>query len=491
MSMPFQSKGHVMISPVLPHAKGVVALKQNQSGQALMAWVLIMMVLFAGLGAALTGYTVTSINATKGSSDFVIAGQLSNEAVQDAIYEFNEGEIAAFNSGDTAVGINPAPSAGTQCGSSLGDAVLRGATWDNTKLGCGDYQSSPKSGKWQWTVDDTSLGGATERRYQVTATGAYGRSQRSVTVNLTSVSVTGVRYDDEKRIGYTVAPSTVFDFAMFAGSDQTNEGLSWVKGPKAGSNVYVKGAVGSNNLIDLKKQTTTEAASTAYDVPGVGFYNYGGAQGWDARCNTKAGAGTSKSVCEPIIRAPQKMVLNSGLVTSLADQCVGNPYKWVASEQDGTLNAGAGNSGCFTEMVFDRDTNIVGTDFYSAFVSGNVTINPGVNVKTMGTANLVIYTSGNVSLADGGGATLKELDMFVYAPKGTCALKNTQADVSPVEVEGSLACNKVDLSGVSVKWKAAPRGVDQPGFSNGTAPDYARKIWNADNIVEGPSGRLS
>lgn len=481
-----------MLTPVLPPEKGGRASNLNQSGQALMAWVLIMLVLFAGLATALTGYTVTSISTTKQSRDFVIAGQLYNEAIQDAIYQFNEGDVAKFASGDG--GVDPV-TAGTSCGSSIDDAILRAGTWDGD-LGCGEYTSAPKTGKWQWTVEDTSLGGGTEagdvgRRYKVTATGAYGKVKRSITVNLNSAAVTGVRYDENNKIGYTVAPSTVFDFAMFSGSDKPNEGLSWVKGSKVAADVYIEGNIGSNNLIDIKTTSGGEDISSNYDVPEVGFYNYGGAEGWDARCNTKAAFGESKTVCEPIVRAPQKMVLNSDFVNSLTTKCVGSPYKWVASEQDGTLNAGSGNAGCFTEMVFDADTNIVGTNFYSAFVSGNVTINPGVNIKTMGAANLVIYTSGNVSLSNGGGSTEKELDMFVYAPTGTCDLKDSEADMSPVRVVGSLACNTINLEGVSVEWKAAPKGVDQPGTSGTSAPTYSQKVWIADNIVDGPSGRLS
>jgi len=496
-----------MFSHPLPPVNGGVTLKQNQSGQALMAWVLIMVVLFSGLMAALNGYTLTSIATTKRSSDFVIAGQLSNEAAQDALYQFNEGSIANFNDG-VAGGVDPA-TAGTTCsttGNTIDDAIKRGASWTKN-LGCGEYQSAPNAGKWQWTVQDTSLGGATGNRFTVTATGAYGTAKRSVTVKLNSASVTGVRMDANQKIGYTVAPSTVFDYALFGGGDQDGQGLSWAKGPKNSDNVYIKGEIGSNNLIDINQVpstvNTTDPAqfknytSPAYDVPSVGFYNYGmldssgAVKGWDARCNTASAVGQTKTACQPILRAPQKMVLNSDFVNSLANKCVGTPYKWVASEQDGILNAGAGNSGCYTEMVFDRDVTVVGTNFFSAFVSGNVTINPGVNIKTLGAANLVIYTSGNVSLSDGGGSTTSELDMFVYAPTGTCGLTDNQADISPVKVVGSLACNIVNLVGVGVEWKAAPAGVDQPGFSGTSAPNYSKKIWNADDVIEGPSGTVS
>jgi hypothetical protein len=481
--LPPKRKGYVMFARALPSAKGGITFKQDQSGQALMAWVLIMLVLFAGLAQALAGYTLTSVNATKRSTDFVVAGQISNEAVQDAIYQFNEGKIAKGAVATTA---------GTTCGVKIDGAVLRGESWDATKLGCGEYRTSPKTGKWQWTVvADPAV--APGNRYTVTATGAYGKAKRSVTVKLSSLSVTSVRYDEDKKIGYTIAPSTVFDFALFSGSDADNEGLAWAKGVKKVSDVYIKGQVGSNNLIDLKMKSSNDPAeniSPQNNIPAVGFYNYGGALGWDARCNTKIASGFAKSFCEPVVRAPQKMILNSEFVSSLANKCIGTPYKWVASEQDGILNAGAGNAGCYTEMVFDRDTTVVGTGYFSAFVGGNITINPGVNIDAMGAANLVIYTSGNVSLSNGGGNTLKQLEMFVYAPKGKCELTNTQADVSQVKVVGSLACNTISLEGVSVEWKAAPSGVDQPGSSGASATTFAQKIWNADNVIEGPSGRL-
>jgi hypothetical protein len=488
-----------MFPPAFTPVKGGVTFNQNQSGQALMAWVLIMLFLFAGLSAALAGYTYTSIKTTKRSTDFVIAGQLSNEAVQDAIYQFNEGDIAKFNDdSDLEPGVDP-DLAGTDCGD-IDGAIKRDATWKEDKLGCGEYQSAPKAGKWQWTVEDTSLGDGAGKRFTVTATGAYGDAKRAVTVNLTSIAATGVRYDENNKIGYSVAPSTAFDFAIFGGSDKDGEGLSWAKGPKNTSNVYIEGEIGSNSLIDINHIPSTidstdpadfkNYTSPANDIPSVGFYNYG-TKGWDERCNTTTALEQTKTACQPILRAPQKMLLNADLVNALADKCIGSPYKWVASEQDGILNAGAGNAGCYTEMVFDRDVNVVGTSFFSAFVSGNVTINPGVNIDAMNPANLVIYTSGNVTLNTGSGSTGKELEMFVYAPKGTCSLKDTVADMSPVKVVGSLACNNVKLEGVTVEWKEAPDGVDQPGFSDPTAPTYSKRIWNADNIIEGPSGRIS
>jgi hypothetical protein len=491
-----------MFPPAFTPVKGGVTFNQNQSGQALMTWVLMMLYLFAGLSTALAGYAYSSVKTTQRSTDFVVAGQLSNEAVQDAIYQFNEGDIAKFNDdSDPEPGVDPFL-AGTDCGDIEG-AIKRDATWKIDKLGCGEYQSAPEAGKWQWTVEDVYEGNIESqkgKRFTVTATGAYGDAKRSVTVNLTSIAATGVRYDENNKIGYSIAPSTAFDFAIFGGSDKDGEGVSWAKGPKNTDNVYVEGEIGSNNLIDINHipstidstspETFKNYTSPANDVPSVGFYNYG-TKGWDERCNTTTALEQTKTACQPILRAPQKMVLNNDLVNALADKCVGSPYKWVASEQDGILNAGAGNAGCYTEMVFDRDVNVVGTNFFSAFVRGNVTINPGVNIKTMNPANLVIYTSGNVSLNTGAGSTGVELDMFVYAPTGTCELKDSIADMSPVKVVGSLACNNVILEGVAVEWKEAPAGVDQPGFSDPTAPTYSKRIWNADNIIEGQSGRIS
>lgn len=481
-----------MFFPTLPSERGgaTASIRNDQSGQALMAWVMIMVMLFAGLMSASSAYGLTAIKATRESRDFVIAGQLTNEAIQNAVYQFNAGAIATDGTLPPVTG-----SSNTLCGSTMSDAILRGGAWDTTKLGCGVYQSAPNTGKWQWTVEDTSLGGANPSaigtRYKVTATGAYGKAERSVTVNLSASSVTGVRYDAQNKIGYTVTPSTVFDYAIFGGGDGPGEGMSWAKGVKPTSDVYIKGQVGSNNLVDISKTTDSNdtSVSSKYDVPAVAFYNYGGADGWDLRCNTTTAINMSKSACEPIVRAPQKMVLNSDFVDSLSTKCVGVPTKWVASENAGFIDAGLGNVGCYTEMVFDRDTTIVGTSFFSAFVSGDITINPGVNITSLGAASLVIYGGGNVSLSNGGGNTLKELDMFVYAPRGTCDLTNTQADVSPVKVVGSLACNKVALEGVSVEWKAVSPGVDQPGATTSTSS--AKKLWNADSAVEGPSSRLS
>lgn len=487
-----------MFPSTLTPVKGGVSLKQDQSGNALMAWVLIMVILFSGLTTALSGYSLISVKATKRSTDFVVAGQLSNEAVQDAIYQFNNGAVANDTAGTITLP-ETVDGESTACGSTIADAIKRSGNW-KTQLGCGVYQSAPNAGKWEWTVKDTSLGGVKGKRFVLTATGAYGDAKRSVTVNFTSLAATGVRRDANNKIGYTVAPSTAFDFAIFGAGDKDGEGLSWAKGVKNTDNVYIKGNIGSNNLIDINHIPTsidsTDPAdfknytSPLNDVPSVGFYNYG-TKGWDERCNTASAVGQTKTACQPILRAPQKLLLNTDLVNSLADKCIGSPYKWVASEQDGVLNAGAGNAGCYTEMVFDRDVTVVGTGFFSAFVRGNVTINPGVNIKAMNPANLVIYTSGDVSLSNGGGSTGKELDMFVYAPTGTCGLKNTVADVSPVKVVGSLACNEVSLEGVAVEWKDAPAGVDQPGFSGSTTTTYTKTIWNTDSITEGPSGRIS
>lgn len=466
-------------------------LRGDQRGQSMMAWVIMMLVVFGGLTAALSGYTMTSAKATQRSADFVVASQLSQQAAQDAVYQFNQGAVAA--------GASTALSAGTACGSSLADAVIRKAAWDKTKLGCGVYDSAPASGKWRWTVTDSSPG-TPGTQFTVKAEGAYGKALRSVTMNLIRENVSAVTFSDTNKIGYRVAPSTAFQHALFAGSTDTGAGLSWLKGSDAAGNVYINGAVGSNNLVDIRKfsNTADKTPSPNYSVPSVFFYNYGGASAWESRCNTttakpanstEQAAWPAGSVCEPVVRAPQALNLNGQWVVSLANQCAGTPYKWVASKQGGTLFAGNGNSGCYTDMVFDKDTTIVGTALFSAFVSGQVTINPGVSIKATGTNGLAIYTNGSVTATGGGGAP-EELDMYVYGPQSTCTFSNASPSSNPLKVVGSLACAKIAMTGVSAEWKQAPDGVDNPG-SYGASQTYTQSVWFADSTSEGPSGQLS
>lgn len=451
---------------------------RDQSGQAVLAWVLVMMTLFGGILSALTGYSMTTLMATQKSRDFVIAGQLGSEAIQDALYQLNEG--TQLNTPATVDGyfdstkLPLTANVDSQCGISIDKAILtKSSTWKAltqdpaTKVysgvvGCGNYDSGSLVGKWQWSVN-VQPSTTSHPKYVITATGAFGKAKRSVTADFYGMDVTSAVTDKVGGVSYVIPPSGAFTHTLFG-----TESSSWVAG--ANQNSFLQGRVASNNTITINKSTSP----TAQKVDGVHFYNYAAAP-WDVRCLS-----ASKLDCQPIVRVPQTLSLNPAFVSTYSSGCSSAPQAWVASKNSGQLNAGVGNSGCFSSMVFDTDTTVTGAGFYSAFVGGAVTINPGVSIKTVGSANLVIYTTGSVNL-NTASTVATTLNLFVYAPNGGCTFANSSGTAQPSFI-GSLACRTVDLKGVTAQWETPPDGVDNPGSTVAVTP--VRKVWYLDNMVE-------
>jgi hypothetical protein len=437
-----------------------------------------MMTLFGGIMSALYGYSTTTLMATQKSRDFVVAGQLSSEAIQDALYQLNEG--TQVNTPATVDGyfdyakLPKTTSADTQCGMTIDKAILtKATTWKTLKqdpvtkvysgvVGCGEYNSGNLVGKWQWNIN-LMPSTTSHPKYVITATGAFGKAKRTVTADFYGIDVTSAVTDATGGVSYVMPPSGAFDHTIFGSAS-----ASWMAG--ANTNSFLKGRIGSNETITVDKS----ASATAHKIDGVHFYNYGKAP-WEGRCLS-----VSKLNCQPIVRVPQTLSLNPAFVSTYSNNCSSAPQAWVASKNAGQLNAGVGNSGCFSSMIFDVDTTISGSGFYAAFVGGAVTINPGVDIKTVGSANLVIYTTGSINL-NTSSTSATVLNMFVYAPNGGCTFANTNTTVQPV-LTGSLACRTVDLKGVTAQWKTPPAGVDNPGSTVTVSP--VRKVWYLDNTVE-------
>lgn len=177
----------------------------------------------------------------------------------------------------------------------------------------------------------------------------------------------------------------------------------------------------------------------------------------------------------------------------IAQRCppANGPYpNWVASANGGVYNPSKPASstiyyGCYKDMIFDTNTTL-GSRFFSglpayAFITGNVIVNPGVQVNTGGTnggpLSLRIYSSG--AQATFRHSTTSNPTRFAGLVAGNqlaCSDGVESANVEPQKrtiIYGGLACAMTTLGGgTEVWWDKQTTQI----LNNADAS--AKKVWN-------------
>lgn len=402
---------------------------RKQKGFA-MAFVLIMLILLSGLtymSAATTGRT---IKTAVFSRDFVESGQLADAAVQDAVYQLNEG--------------NP---------SSL-------PTSASPKTG------SNSTGTWSWYADPITAGLGGGRATTIHATGTFRNVTRSVTAGANSLNVGGFKVMADKQIQYEAGPAGAFSHTLLGRSIKAQNGAG-----VGSATPFLTGVVGVNGPgpLDL---STYSGLSSPLNVSAYLLYG-----GQAANLNVPSA-----------IKIPAGIGLDSAFINDNLSRCGGAaPADWVSSRSGGILVAND-NVACYASMLFDVPTTIVGTGAFNAFVTGAVTFNESAKASTTGTA-LNIYTNGNVTFntTQPTGAPMEVRNTFVFAPKGACTTNPFRDSTKSLTFSGSLACDSINASGQFTGTPAVnPLGNDKT--KDGSL--YSREIWTLVDYKQ-PAGSRS
>lgn len=162
----------------------------------------------------------------------------------------------------------------------------------------------------------------------------------------------------------------------------------------------------------------------------------------------------------------------SNLDQDIALKCPpsGGPYpNWVASANGGVYNpskpaASPNYFGCYNDMIFDVNTKL-GSPFFTglpayAYLTGNVIVNPGIQVNTGGAnggpVSLRIYSSGGqATFQQSTTATPTRFAGLVAGNQLTCSDGIESANVVPQKsliLYGGYACAVTTLGGGTEVW---------------------------------------
>lgn len=404
------------------------ARTRKEKGFAL-AFVMVLFILLSGLTYMSTATTGRTIKTAVMSRDFVESGQLADVAVQDAIYQLNEG--AAL----------PLP------------------------LAAAPKTGSNSTGNWTWYADPVSPGPGGGRQTVIHATGKFRSVTRSVTASATSLNVGGFKIMPDKQIQYEEGPAAAFTHAVMGRTVKVQNGA----GVGAGT-PFLTGPVGVNGPGPLDLANYPGMTSPA----NVSYLLYGG----QAANLTVDGA----------TKIPAGIGLDAQFVNDNLARCGGAaPADWVASRSGGILVAND-NVACYASMLFDVPTTVVGAGAFNAFVTGPVTFNDSAKASAAGTA-LNIYANGAVTFNTTmvSGAPMEVRNTFIFAPKGACNTVPFRDATKGLTFSGSLACDTVSVAGQFTGTPAVnPLGNDP---AKDTAL-YSREIWALVNYKQ-PAGTRS
>lgn len=294
---------------------------------------------------------------------------------------------------------------------------------------------------------------------KILASGHFKDTTRAVEATVGSINVKGYKVQDGS-VTYILAMEEVFSHRI-SGSD-----VKVTAGYGISSGDLVKGDIGvlsGTAVVDRGPLSSAAFNGTAR------LY----------------GAGTALTAADGKTRKTNVgAALDSDYATRNLATC-NTLQAWKASDHGGQLNAGSlaagNNAGCYSSMNFDVPTNIIGNGAFHAFVKGGVVISADITG-----AALNIFTDGDVKMdvAAAAGARLTVADTFIHAAKGTCTA--AKHSTKRLEFTGSIACNKVDVSG---RFNDPSEGPFIPGTdvaqAAGTAPE--RMVWTLDEYQQ-PSG---
>lgn len=477
-------------------------IENGRRGEAALIAALLYMILIAALLVAMTTQALVGQRSTRESRDYLLANQMANMALSDALFQLNQAKL------DPAL-FPKIATVNTQCGISMASAIKtestawKGGVFNATtgvkttdgNLGCGQQSQNSattaqknlfKSAKWQWYVEQTSTSTSANvsNKYRVYAVGGFNGAIRTVTSDLFSMQIRAALKDGDS-IVYDTAPSTVFSHAIFGSSEV-----------KLNASTVIKSADGSQGTIGSNDKISDVAATSKYAVAAkTSLYDYAnqGKGNTEARCNlgdlsTVAAQTRSISnvnVCYDKVRIASQLKMNRDVIDNAANTCTqeGEVRDWKASDYVNPVFYATGDMACYKDINFDKATQIIGDKTYGLISSGKVSIS--APITTAGTGSLILYhalsenpgTTGVIDFVDASPSTPTNLNLYIYSPNGTC-------NFTGAAIIGGIACDKVSLTSSTAQWKGMTAGVDQPGFSTPDATLFNRTIWYLGNFDE-------
>lgn len=412
--------------------------KGTKDRGVIMMSTLILLVLVSGTIYAMVSTTGRSIKSAGLAKDFSQAGQLADQAVQEAIFQLNEKPNATK------------PKAASRAYS--------------TKDNDGDGKKD-----WNWYLEPMTATGL--KSTVIHAEGTYRGTTRKVQVNAGALLVGGFTATADDQLTYEVSPETAFNHVALGRFVTMQNGIG-----VAASTPFVTGNIG---VLKNKPVMTPAPATTAKENARYLLY----------------GSEAAKHVLSSSSKIPAGLKMDSKFIDENLKRCGGatlNP--WVASENGGVLVAN-GNTGCYSLMDFDVPTSIVGSGAFHAFVNGNVIIS--ANITGAATAGLNLYTKGGVDIRteDVSGSSMTLKNTFIYAPGGTC---KTVVNADPSKFRsatkglvftGSLACDTVKVAGqFTGSLPINPLGGNSRNIKAGDT--YNSEVWYLVDYQQ-PSGSRS
>jgi len=396
---------------------------------------MVIFVAVSGSVAGLLGAAQATINNSTLSREFIQAGQLTDLAVQDSLYQLNQNPVYALNAQGT--GFANISASKTSSGSS------NGGTW-----------------KWQMQFT-TAVGGWPE--LQITADGMANKTTRHAVTTASALTVGSFKVGTDNQLTYEVSPRTAFQHVLFGRQVTAQNGAG--VGP---GSTFLQGNVG------ITGPTANFAQYGGFTSQGKGIFRlYGSA----------AASATIPDVPKSSVKkAPVGLFLDKAFIADNISRCGGTAAEaWVSSKNGGKLKASSaaqGNAGCYSSMNFDIPTIVEGTGSFNAFVSGGVKFSDDVSMA--GGAALNIYTNGNVDF-NTEQATSTSLDIantFIYAPQGTCNTVPFRSASKTLNYIGSIACDTINVAG---KFNTTPE-INPLG-----SEVYGSNIWYLTDYQQ-PSG---
>lgn len=394
---------------------------------------LVLFVAVSGSVAAILGAAQATISNSTMSREFIQAGQLTDRAVQDALFQLNQNSSYAVNA------------AGTDFANPATPKVSSGAS---------------NGGTWRWTMSFVTTPGGWPQ-LQIAADGTFAKTTRHATTAASALAVGSFTVSPDNQLSYEISPQSAFQHVLFGKNVTATNGAG--VGP---GSTFISGNVGITGPIAVFNQTGLSSLNH-------GIYRlYGSAAASSVIPDVPSSS---------VKKAPLGLHLDKKFIADNLARCGGaSAEAWVSSKNGGKLSATTGkdgNTGCYSSMVFDVPTTVDGTGTFNAFVSGGVSFNQNVSMAPATALN--IYSNGNVDFnVEVAPTSMNISNTFIYAPQGTCKTNPNPSASKSLTFTGSLACDTINVAG---------KFTTTPAINPLGSEVYASSIWYLTDYQQ-PSG---
>lgn len=406
------------------------ARRREESGAALIFAVIVMMV----MALTITLVTVAAASSITSTTDQTIQ-QLKREAAETAI------QSAGFAA-------NADTTATTQ-------SIFERA---RTSYFNGDLRNISNQGsepdvdiRWRWRAEPVVEYGGRLSWYVIAQGYIAGQNPdtqgQTIRALYRGMKVTsGGKTGSATGITYNLAPENPWQSAPVYGENKVT----------FSTNVKVRSYDSYNGtnpqlLEDTRARVGTNGAYniiTGGTIPTTGVLDYGTA-------GTPTCTGSTVACNAVRINSRGYAVDNTELTNALGAACPSFTYPaWKASENGGVLNLTGTTPACFSSMVFDQNTTVLGSNKH-VYVTGNTTVNSGVKVNvSKGAYDLRIMSDFgqlNVGNTNASLDSTTQANFYFATNSATCNIAGT--------FQGALSCNEILFRSNSVMYADASASV--------------------------------